>query len=275
MLRLGLHGADIIPLLEGFGCNAAAITQATHQCHQCTKVQCMSLVSFGTACSYQIGATLSIFNASQKFWLFLPYLCMIFIGGIIHNKLWYSHQTHMTTQSVFQRQPVRWPKPKLLMKAAWRSIAMFIVQALPIFIVICLTVSLLSLTPILTFIANAFIPLLWLLDVPTQLAPGILFSMIRKDGMLLFNMNDSALIQRLSAFQLLLLVFFSSTFTACSVTMTMLIRRLGSILGIKMIMKQMVSSTLCVIVLVIAMLSIAKISDLGVMLWKSLLSVAF
>lgn len=272
MLRLGLHGADIIPLLEGFGCNAAAITQATHQC---TKVQCMSLVSFGTACSYQIGATLSIFNASQKFWLFLPYLCMIFIGGIIHNKLWYSHQTHMTTQSVFQRQPVRWPKPKLLMKAAWRSIAMFIVQALPIFIVICLTVSLLSLTPILTFIANAFIPLLWLLDVPTQLAPGILFSMIRKDGMLLFNMNDSALIQRLSAFQLLLLVFFSSTFTACSVTMTMLIRRLGSILGIKMIMKQMVSSTLCVIVLVIAMLSIAKISDLGVMLWKSLLSVAF
>ena len=44
MLRLGLHGADIIPLLEGFGCNAAAITQATHQCHQCTKLQCMSLV---------------------------------------------------------------------------------------------------------------------------------------------------------------------------------------------------------------------------------------
>ena len=235
----------------------------------------MSLVSFGTACSYQIGATLSIFNASQQSWLFLPYLCMIFIGGIIHNKLWYSHQTHMTTQSVFQRQPVRWPKPKLLLKAAWKSIQMFIVQALPIFIVICLIVSLLSLTPILTFISKAFIPLLWLLDVPTQLAPGILFSMIRKDGMLLFNTNGGTLIQRLSAFQLLLLVFFSSTFTACSVTMTMLIRRLGSILGIKMIMKQMISSTLCVIVLVITMLSIAKISDLGVMLWKSLLSVVF
>ena len=70
MMRLGLHGSDIIPLLEGFGCNAAAITQATHQCHRCTKVQCMSLVSFGTACSYQIGATLSIFNASHRSWLF-------------------------------------------------------------------------------------------------------------------------------------------------------------------------------------------------------------
>ncbi|MCZ2499708.1 ferrous iron transporter B, partial [Xylophilus sp. Kf1] len=167
-------------------------------------------------------------------------------------------------------------KPKLLLKAAWKSIQMFIVQALPIFIGICLIVSLLSLTSILTFISNAFIPLLWLLDVPTtQLAPGILFSMIRKDGMLLFNMNGGTLIQRLSAFQLLLLVFFSSTFTTCSVTMTMLMRRLGSILGIKMIMKQMVSSTICVTILVIAMLSITKISDLGVMLWKSLLSVVF
>ena len=57
--------------------------------------------------------------------------------------------------------------------------------------------------------------------------------------------------------------------------MTMLMRRLGSILGIKMIMKQMVSSTICVTILVIAMLSITKISDLGVMLWKSLLSVVF
>jgi len=99
--------------------------------------------------------------------------------------------------------------------------------------------------------------------------------MIRKDGMLLFNMDGGNLIQRLSAFQLLLLVFFSSTFTTCSVTMTMLMRRLGSILGIKMIMKQMVSSTICVTILVIAMLSITKISDLGVMLWKSLLSVVF
>ena len=275
MLRIGLQGNDIVPLLEGFGCNAAAITQATHQCHRCTKVQCMSLVSFGTACSYQIGATLSIFNASHRSWLFLPYIGMVFLGGIIHNKLWYSHQTPMTTPSVFQRQPVRWPKPKLLLKAAWKSIQMFIVQALPIFIGICLIVSLLSLTSILTFISNAFIPLLWLLDVPTQLAPGILFSMIRKDGMLLFNMDGGTLIQRLSAFQLLLLVFFSSTFTACSVTMTMLMRRLGSILGIKMIMKQMVSSTICVTILVIAMLSITKISDLGVMLWKSLLSVVF
>lgn len=113
----------------------------------------------------------------------------------------------MTTQSVFQRQPVRWPKPKLLLKSSVEKYSNVYCTSLTYFIGICLIVSLLSLTSILTFISNAFIPLLWLLDVPTQLAPGILFSMIRKDGMLLFNMNGGTLIQRLSAFQLLLLVF--------------------------------------------------------------------
>ena len=57
--KVGLHGADIIPVLEGFGCNAAAVSQAASQCHQCTKAQCMSLIGFGSSCSYQIGATLS------------------------------------------------------------------------------------------------------------------------------------------------------------------------------------------------------------------------
>ena len=114
---------------------------------------------------------------------------------------------------------------------------------------------------------------MWLLDIPTQLAPGILFSMIRKDGMLLFNTNGGTFNSKTFRIPIIVASLFSSTFTACSVTMTMLMRRLGSILGIKMIMKQMVSSTICVTILVVSMLSITKISDLGVMLWKSLLSV--
>lgn len=70
--------------------------------------------------------------------------------------------------------------------------------------------------------------------------------MIRKDGMLLFNMHDGQLIQQLSAWKLLLLVFFSSTFTACSVTITMLIRQLGWREGLRITVKQMITSVCCV-----------------------------
>lgn len=88
MLWIGLQGNDIVPLLEGFGCNAAAISQAAHQCHTCTKTQCMSLISFGSSCSYQIGATLSIFSVAGKSWLFMPYLILVLLGGILHNRIW-------------------------------------------------------------------------------------------------------------------------------------------------------------------------------------------
>ncbi len=98
-------------------------------------------------------------------------------------------------------------------------------------------------------ISKLFIPLLSLLHIPHELSPGILFSMIRKDGMLLFNIGDGQFIHNLSSWQVLLLVFFSSTFTACSVTMTMVMRQLGWREGGKMIARQMLTSLACVILL--------------------------
>ncbi|WP_256089693.1 restriction endonuclease subunit S, partial [Staphylococcus aureus] len=76
----------------------------------------------------------------------------------------------------------------------------------------------------------------------SELSPGILFSMIRKDGMLLFNLHQGALLPGMTATQLLLLVFFRSTFTACSVTMTMLLKHLGGQSALNLIGKQMVPS---------------------------------
>ena len=250
MKKLGLHGADIIPVLEGFGCNAAAVSQAASQCHQCTKAQCMSLISFGSSCSYQIGATLSIFNVAQRSWLFVPYLILVFLGGMLHNQLWRNRQQQrlITNSNFCHNFKFHWPQFFSLCNALWCNVRMFLLQALPIFIGICVIVSLLALTPILTFISQIFMPLLSYLNIPTQLSPGILFSIIRKDGMLLFNMHDGFWLKELSSLQLLLLVFFSSTFTSCTVTMTMLIRHLGWLQSLKMISQQMITASMCITV---------------------------
>ncbi|HEC2220690.1 TPA: ferrous iron transporter B [Staphylococcus delphini] len=249
MGKVGLEGTDIIPLLEGFGCNAAAIVQAGHQCQLCTRTRCMSLISFGTSCSYQIGATLSIFNVAHQTWLFIPYLLLVLIGGLVHNRLWYPSEQSFVAAQVSSNEPVVWPSLKRVLAQMWDSVKMFLFQALPIFIAICLIASALALTPILEMISKLFIPLLSLLHIPHELSPGLLFSMVRKDGMLLFNMGGGQFIQSLSAWQVLLLVFFSSTFTACSVTMTMVIRQLGLREGSKMIGRQMLTSLACVAIL--------------------------
>lgn len=220
MLRIGLQGNDIVPLLEGFGCNAAAISQAAHQCHTCTKTQCMSLISFGSSCSYQIGATLSIFSVAGKSWLFMPYLILVLLGGILHNRIWLEKNDQQLSVPLPHDRQLHVPNIRQMLLQMWQNIQMFIVQALPI---------------------------LSLLGISSELSPGILFSMIRKDGMLLFNLHQGALLQGMTATQLLLLVFFSSTFTACSVTMTMLLKHLGGQSALKLIGKQMVTSLSLVI----------------------------
>lgn len=220
MLRIGLQGNDIVPLLEGFGCNAAAISQAAHQCHTCTKTQCMSLISFGSSCSYQIGATLSIFSVAGKSWLFMPYLILVLLGGILHNRIWLKKNDQQLSVPLPHDRQLHVPNIRQMLLQMWQNIQMFIVQALPI---------------------------LSLLGISSELSPGILFSMIRKDGMLLFNLHQGALLQGMTATQLLLLVFFSSTFTACSVTMTMLLKHLGGQSALKLIGKQMVASLSLVI----------------------------
>ncbi|ARJ50775.1 nucleoside recognition domain-containing protein [Staphylococcus lutrae] len=248
MRKVGLAGTDIIPVLEGFGCNAAAIVQAGHQCHHCTKARCMSLISFGTSCSYQIGATLSIFNVAHQSWLFLPYIALVLIGGVIHNRLWYpTTSTALIPMQPLQRQTLVWPSFRRTVFEMWGSVRMFILQALPIFIAICFLASSLALTPLLEGVSQLFIPILNLLQLPHELSPGLLFSMIRKDGMLLFNLDHGSIIQKVSAIQLLVLVFFSSTFTACSVTMTMVLRQLGIREGCRMILRQMVTSLIIVV----------------------------
>ena len=253
MRRIGLNGTDIVPLLEGFGCNAAAVTQATHQCSACTKARCISLIGFGTSCSYQIGATLSIFNTAHMSWLFVPYLLLVFIGGLVHNRIWYPAQTGVLSAPMPEYRGMHWPWSRAFVTQIGATIQMFIVQAMPIFISICLIVSMLSFTPILDLVAKVFAPLLRLVQLPTDLATGIFFSMIRKDGMLLFNTNHGALIHHLSPIQLLMVVFLASTITACSVTMTMMVRHFGSKVAGQMIVKQMLTSIGCIFVVFVGM----------------------
>ena len=243
MTKVGLTGYDIVPVIEGFGCNSAAVLRANHDCSACTKNNCISMVSFGSSCSYQIGATLSLFSVINAPWLFIPYLIIVFIGGLIHIKLW--SPKSMIPTHYFVLNKVRKPSIKAVWKQSKQTILSFLAQALPIFMMICVCASILSMTPILLWTANIFNPILQLMNAPQEMSTGILFSMIRKDGMLLFNMNQGSLLQIMPLKSVFLLVLFSSTFSACSVTITMIIKNLGWKQGLGIVVKQMITATIC------------------------------
>ena len=224
--RIGLSGRDLIPVLTGFGCNVVAVFQ-TRSCSKCTRSACISMIGFGSACSYQIGASLSIFGAAGHPSLFFPYLAALFGVGALHTRIWHGALAESGTQPLHERAFLQKPS---LRAVTWRvkaALGQFLKQAMPIFIAICIVAALLEHFGVMAWFTAGVAPLLGLFHLPGEAAPGILFSILRKDGLLTLNSGDGSLISSMSAGQVFVLVWLASTFTACLVTLWTVRRELG------------------------------------------------
>lgn len=246
--RIGLHGRDLIPILTGFGCNVVAVFQ-TRGCAACTRKACVSMISFGSACSYQIGASLALFSVAGHPWLFAPYLLMLFVVGAIHTRIW------NPALSRAQARPLS--EAAFLQAPSWRAVSwrvravvkQFLLQAIPIFILICAVGAVLDYVGVLERIADAVTPALALFRLPGEVAPGVIFSIIRKDGLLVLNTGEGALLQSLTAGQVLVLVYFASTLTACLVTLWTIRKELGTRFALKIAGRQALTSVVSTLLL--------------------------
>lgn len=224
--RIGLSGRDLIPVLSGFGCNVVAVFQS-RACGLCTRKSCVSLISFGSACSYQIGASLSIFGSAGRPWLFLPYIALLAAAGALHTRLWNKGaagvpQSGYAPKTFLQRPGIR--------AVRWRVrgvLRQFVMQAMPIFLGICAAAAVLEQSGLLNLLSRLAAPVLGLLRLPAETAEGILFSILRKDGLLVLNRGEGNLLQTMDAGQVFTLVYVASTLTACLVTLWTVRRELG------------------------------------------------
>jgi len=240
--KIGLTGRDLLPVITGFGCNVVAVMQS-RSCSSCTRVSCVSMLAFGSACSYQIGATLSIFNAAHVPLLFIPYLLLLFVVGAIHTRIW--NKTSMDELTRIAPLPylqgINW-------SAFWWKVSsiikQFLFKAMPTFIVICLVASTLKEVGILTLFSWIATPLLHLFSLPTDAAPGLIFSFIRKDGLLVLNEGQGSLLMHMSLTQIFILVYLASTLSACLVTLFTISRELSLKNALSIGWKQMLTSVI-------------------------------
>lgn len=98
---------------------------------------------------------------------------------------------------------------------------------MPIFLLICAVGALLEYVGITTWLSAGVAPGLQLLGLPGEVAPGLIFSMIRKDGLLVLNQNEGEILQLLHTEQVFVLVYLASTLTACLVTLWTIRSELG------------------------------------------------
>lgn len=241
MRRIGLNGRDLIPVLSGFGCNVVAVFQS-RACSACTRKPCVSLIAFGSACSYQIGAALSIFGSAGHPWMFLPYLLVLGLVAALHTRVW-NRKTGRLTAPVYESKTFL-QRPGIR-AVGWRVrtvVKQFLLQAMPIFIAICVTATALQLTGMLQWLSQAAKPALHLFHLPAEAAGGIVFSILRKDGLLVLNQDEGAFLQTMHAGQIFVLVYLASTLTACLVTLWTVRKELGWTFAFSLAGKQMVTS---------------------------------
>lgn len=224
--HVGLSGRDLVPVLTGFGCNIVAVLQS-RSCSSCSRKTCVSLVAFGSACSYQIGASLSLFGSAGRPWMFAPYLLTVFVVGLVHVRLWHGTLTTGQAPGLHDRAYLQPPSTRAVVWRIGVILKQFLLQAMPIFLALCVVSAVIEQTNAMSALSRVVAPWLHLFRIPDDTALPMLFSLLRKDGMLLLNADGGALLGALSAGQLFVVVYLASTLAPCLVTLAAVGRELG------------------------------------------------
>jgi Fe2+ transport system protein B len=159
--------------------------------------------------------------------MFAPYLLAVFLVGLVHTRLWHGALARGAVHPLHERAYLQLPAARAIRWRVALLLKQFLLQAMPIFLVLCVASALLDQTGALTAISAKLEPYVRWLALPEATALAVFVSIPRKDGMLLLNADGGALLLALSAGQLFVVVYLASTLSPCLVTLATVGRELG------------------------------------------------
>ncbi|MBE9062609.1 nucleoside recognition domain-containing protein [cf. Phormidesmis sp. LEGE 11477] len=237
----GLSGRDLVRVIMGFGCNVPAVI-STRACSSCSRHTCVSAIAFGSACSYQFGATLGVFSAANLPGLVVPYLGYLTLTTLIYTRLISPkaarsvHNTLMIERRTFLEIP-HW-------STIWRetqgTLHQFLTNAIPIFLVITVTASVLDWFGLITALAAWINPLMGLFGLPPEAAIPVILASIRKDGLLLFAEPDTLAV--LTPLQVLTGVYLAGVLLPCLVTALTIAREQSVRFAVGLMVRQAIAA---------------------------------
>lgn len=237
----GLEGRDLVRVIMGFGCNVPAVV-ATRSCSRCSRSTCVSAIAFGSACSYQLPATLAVFVAAGFTWLGPFYLAVLAITTLLYLRL--------TKPPLIHRQNEIWQSQLGYLRSPdWREVARNILKcfkeftfvALPIFLGICFIAGLMQWSGVLGSLTSILRPVMAVFNLPAEAALSIVLGSVRKDGIAIALLNgdmNSLKIALDTPVQVLTSVYLASVLLPCLVTVLTIWKELGFKFGIKMLGRQ-------------------------------------
>ena len=238
----GLGGHDLVRVVMGFGCNVPAIV-STRSCSNCSRGTCVSAISFGSACSYQLPATLAVFAAAGFTWLGPCYLAVLAFTTMIYLRL-----TTPLSLRLAQKEMLL-PTLDNLRSPDWRAVVLDVIQSLrdfmmvafPIFVGICILAGLLQWSGVLGSLTSILEPVMAAFNLPSETALAIVLGSVRKDGLAIGLLNgemDSLKVVLDTPVQVLTSVYLAGVLLPCLVTVLTIGREMGFMFGLKMIGRQ-------------------------------------
>lgn len=246
--RIGISGRDITRIVMGLGCNVPAVI-SSRSCSSCSRGTTISAIGFGSACSYQFGASIAVFSASGMTWLVIPFLLYLAGTSVFYTRLVSTKKNRSKLNVLVIEGQIFFERPRF--SSIWReskhSIKQFFKMALPIFFAITFVASMLSWSGIIDFFADISSSVMGFFNLPEDAVLAVIFGSIRKDGLLL--LAEPNLINSLSPVQILTGVYLAGILLPCIVTVFTVIREMSFRFAIKMIIKQATAAILFTLLL--------------------------
>ncbi len=229
----GLSGRDIVRVMMGFGCNVPAVI-STRSCSSCSRGPAISAIAFGSACSYQLPATLAVLSAaaiatgSSAVSLTMMFLAYLLVTTLVYLRLTSPAPARSSLNVLMtpSRPFMQWPTVSALWREASGTVLQFLLQAMPIFVVICIVASLLAHFGALDMASRILGPVMSVFDLPSQTALPVVLASVRKDGIFLLAADDG-LSFPMTAAQALTAVYLAGVLLPCLVTAMTIGRETG------------------------------------------------
>ncbi|MEM6505736.1 MAG: nucleoside recognition domain-containing protein [Planctomycetota bacterium] len=240
----GLSGRDIVRVMMGFGCNVPAVI-STRSCSGCSRGPTISAIAFGSACSYQLPATLAVLAAvalatgTSAALLTVVFLGYLLLTTLIYLRLTSGKQARSSLNVLMtpSRPFMQWPTLSALWREASGTVRQFLFQAMPIFVMICVVASLLAQFGVLELASRVLGPVMALFDLPADSALAVILSSVRKDGIFLLAADDG-LSFPMTAAQALTAVYLAGVLLPCLVTALTIGKETGWKPTSKMLLRQ-------------------------------------
>lgn len=233
MRPFGLSGRDVVRVMMGFGCNVPAVI-STRSCSSCSRGPAVSAIAFGSACSYQLPATLAVLSAtavatgSSAVLLTCLFLGYLLLSTLVFLRLTSDAQSRSSLNILMTpgRPFMQWPTLSALWREAAGTVRQFLFQAMPVFVIICVVASLLAHFGALDLASQILGPAMAVFDLPAQAALPVVLASVRKDGIFLFAADDG-LAFPMTAAQALTAVYLAGVLLPCLVTALTIGRETG------------------------------------------------